>query len=271
MKNRATTPVVLFSIDGMRPDALAVADTPTIDGLIARGASTMTARTVLPSVTLPCHTSMLRGVDVARHGITTNIFTPLARPVPSLFDVAKQQGLNTGFFCNWSELRDLCEPASLDVGYFRRDFTSPESDRTIASVAAEHIGTHDLDFLMVYLGWTDQCGHQNGWMSPEQVEAIANADACVAHVLDAFSRKGLEPNVLVQSDHGGHERTHGSDMPEDMTIPWVLSGPNVRAGVRLSGEVRIFDTCPTLAHLLNLSPAPEWEGRVIAEAFAEPR
>lgn len=268
MSASQATAVVLFSIDGMRPDALQAADTPTIDQLIAAGTSTMSARTVVPSVTLPCHTSMLRGVDVARHGITTNIFTPLARPVPSLFDVAKAQGRTTGFFCNWSELRDLCDPASLDVGYFRRDFTTPESDWTIARAAAEHIGTHDFDFLMVYLGWTDQCGHQHGWMSSEQLEAISNADACVAHVLEAFAQKGVEPTVLVQSDHGGHERTHGSDSWEDVTIPWVLCGPTVRSGSRLDAEVRIFDTCPTLARLMNLPIAPEWEGRVVWEAFA---
>src|SRR5688500_16008868 len=95
------TRVVLCSIDGMRPDALLAANTPTMDRLARQGAFTGTARTVMPSSTLPCHTSMLRGVDTARHGITSNTFQPLVRPVPSLIDVAYDQGRTTGFFYNW--------------------------------------------------------------------------------------------------------------------------------------------------------------------------
>ena len=54
--------VVLFVIDGMRPDGLQQADTPHIDNVFQRGAYTYTARTVMPSGTLPAHTSMFRGV-----------------------------------------------------------------------------------------------------------------------------------------------------------------------------------------------------------------
>src|SRR5438128_3920032 len=126
MPSASPRTVVLFSIDGVRPDGLLEADTPTIDSLMARGSVSLTAQTVMPSVTLPCHTSMLRGVDVPRHGITSNTFQPLARPVPSLFDVAKAAGKRTGFFYNWGELRDLCAPGSLDVGYFWNDALTPE-------------------------------------------------------------------------------------------------------------------------------------------------
>src|SRR2546425_7094759 len=32
------------------------------------------------------------------------------------------------------------------------------------------------------------------------------------------------------SDHGGHGRSHGTEVGEDMRIPWVIAGPGVRAG-----------------------------------------
>ena len=62
--------VILFVLDGLRPDGLQQAPTPHVDCLISQGASTYTARTVMPSSTLPCHTSMFRGVTPQRHGIT---------------------------------------------------------------------------------------------------------------------------------------------------------------------------------------------------------
>ena len=129
--------VLLFSIDGVRPDAIEQASTPVLDRLKQAGAWTGRARSVMPSVTLPCHQSMFRGVPPERHGITSNRFQPLARPVPSLIDAAHAAGKRIGFFYNWEPLRDLAEPGSVDVAYFRRDCYSPEGDRRIAAQPVE--------------------------------------------------------------------------------------------------------------------------------------
>ena len=32
------------------------------------------------------------------------------------------------------------------------------------------------------------------------------------------------------ADHGGHDRTHGTDSPEDMTIPFIIKGKDFKAG-----------------------------------------
>src|SRR3712207_6303505 len=164
--------VLLFSLDGVRPDAIEQAATPTLDRLKREGAWTGRARTVMPSVTLPCHQSMLRGVPVERHGITSNRFQPLARPVPSVIDAARAAGKRVGFFYNWEPLRDLAEPGSLDVAVFRRDCYSPEGDKWIAAAAAEQISGGELDFAFVYLGWPDECAHRTGWMSVPYFRAI---------------------------------------------------------------------------------------------------
>jgi len=242
-------------------------DAPVLHRLMAEGASTLSARTVMPSVSLPCHTSMIRGVDVARHGITTNTFMPLARPVPSLMDVARAAGLCVGSFYNWGELRDLAEPRSPDVAYGLRDVTSAESDLRVAQAAAEHVATWDFDFLFVYLGWTDMAGHNHGWMSRPYLHAVESADRCIGTVVEAVRARGRDPVVLVLADHGGHERAHGLDILEDMTIPWVLCGTGVKSGYRIRTPVMIYDTCPTLAHLMGEPLAKEWDGRVITEAL----
>ncbi len=227
----------------------------------------MAARTVMPSVTLPCHTSMHRGVDVSRHGITTNTFQPLARPVPSLFDVAKEHELTTGIFFNWGELRDLMAPDSPTISYVYNDPSSTESDWIVARAAADHIAKTDFNLLFVYLGYVDTAGHAHGWMTQSYIDAISNADRCIEHVLDAFKAKSVEPNVLILSDHGGHERSHGTEMPEDMTIPWVMHGPSIRKANELTNSIRIFDAAPTLAALAGIPSGKHWEGRIVSEAF----
>ena len=65
--------VILISIDGMRPDGLIKCKNPYVDELKEIASYTFDARTVFPSVTLPCHMSMFHSVPPERHGTTTII------------------------------------------------------------------------------------------------------------------------------------------------------------------------------------------------------
>ena len=223
----------------------------------------------MPSSTLPCHTSMLRGVDTPRHGITSNTFHPLVRPVPSVIEAAFDQGKKTGFVYNWETLRDLSDPGKLHISLMDRDCYSPDGDARVAEMASFALDRCDLDLLFIYLGWSDECAHRTGWMSQPYLDAIANADRCLARVLEKIDQLGRlsETAILVTSDHGGHERTHGTDCDEDMIVPWILSGAGIKQGHKIAGSVRIYDTCPTLAALLGLKPSEIWDGQVIAEAL----
>ncbi len=64
--------VILFLLDGCRPDAITAASAPVICGLMARGAWTLKAQTIMPSITLPCHTSLFYSLLPARHGVLSN-------------------------------------------------------------------------------------------------------------------------------------------------------------------------------------------------------
>lgn len=257
-------PVVLILIDGLRPDAIGAADCPRLRDLIGRGASTLRARSVMPSMTLPCHTSIFHSVPPERHGITTNVWAPMARPLPGLFDLAKAAGKRCAFFYNWEELRDLGRPGSLELAYFRNTAYQPDGDQIIAEAAARALGAGEFDFAFVYLGTVDIAGHYYGWMSEGYLGQIANVDVALGLLLDALP---ADATVLLQSDHGGHDRSHGTDLPEDMTIPWLVMGPGVPPGHAIVAPVSLLDTAPTLARLLGLAPHREWEGRCVEEVF----
>src|SRR3712207_6719837 len=97
-------PLTFILIDGLRPDAIDAARCPRLRALRSRGAATMRATSVMPSVTLPCHTSIFHSVPPTRHGVTTNTWTPMARPLPGLVDQAHAAGRRCAFFYNWEEL-----------------------------------------------------------------------------------------------------------------------------------------------------------------------
>lgn len=76
---------VLILVDGMRSDGMTACGHPEVQKLMAEGKSTLRGRTVMPSVTLPCHMSLMHSVDPERYGVLTNTFTPQVRPVTGLF------------------------------------------------------------------------------------------------------------------------------------------------------------------------------------------
>jgi arylsulfatase A-like enzyme len=76
-----------------------------------------------------------------------------------------------------------------------------------------------------------------------------------------------EYTLILLADHGGHDRTHGTEMPEDMTIPMVFSGRRFAKGREIS-DLSIKDVAATVASLLEVPVAPEWEG-VAVKPLAE--
>jgi predicted AlkP superfamily pyrophosphatase or phosphodiesterase len=255
--------VVLFLVDGMRPDGLKQADTPTFDRLLASGAHTFSARTVMPSSTLPCHTSLFHSVLPERHGITTNTWTPQVRPIPGLIDVIHRAGGMTAAFYNWEELRDISRPNSLNASFFLKNGYDPAGagDREITELALSWLSQNPFTFAFVYLGYTDIAGHAHGWMSRQYLQGIANADQCIGRVISALP---LECTTIVMSDHGGHEYTHGTELAEDMTIPWLINGPGIPAGRQLERPVNIIDVAPTVTQLLGMTSPPEWQGTAVS-------
>lgn len=258
--------VVFVMIDGVRPDALTLADCPTLAALRARGAWTLRAQSVMPSITLPCHMSIFHSVPPARHGVTTNDWAPMARPLPGLIEVAHAAGRRCAAFYNWEPLRDLSRPGSLGHTFFRDYLLDlPAADEIVVDEAVRLLTQEPFDFAFVYLGLVDLAGHAFGWMSDEYLAQLVRADATLGRLVAALP---AESHWLVQSDHGGHERTHGTATPEDMTIFWQVSGPRIRQNHEIAAPVTLLDTAPTLARLLDLLPHREWEGRCVAEVFA---
>lgn len=106
-------PVVLISIDGMKPEYVLEADAhglkiPNLRRFLREGTYSTGVHGVVPTVTYPSHTTMVTGVSPARHGIYANTtFDPFRKnyggwywysedlKVPTLWDVAADAGLTT--------------------------------------------------------------------------------------------------------------------------------------------------------------------------------
>ena len=255
-------------LDGCRPDALGPATSPAIWRLLEQGAGCLAAKSVMPSITLPCHTSLFYSLPPAVHGVVTNDWSPFAGAT-SLTEAISDAGYSTMAFYTWEQLRDLAAPGTLDAVYYRR--FSEEGMTAVADLAATTIATLKPTFAFVYLEATDAAGHRFGWMSPEYMAAVAFSDRAVAGVLTALEEVGIldQTFVVVMADHGGHGHTHGTDSADDMTIPVIFSGAGVRRSQIIASPVSILDVAPTLLTALGLAVPPHWQGRIISEAMVD--
>jgi predicted AlkP superfamily pyrophosphatase or phosphodiesterase len=259
--------VVILSIDGLRPDAIAMAPMPNLMALMQSSAFTLGAQTVRPSVTLVSHASMLVGVCPAKHGVNWNDYIPnLGYAVGTdLFDIAHMAGLRTYIYAGKEKLRQVTEPSSLDQFVFVNDRDLVLMERLIAEFP------QDFGVLFIHLPLTDWMGHVYGWLSPEQLSVIRRADEALGLFLTALDARGLrnETLLILSADHGGHDTTHGSSLPEDMTIPWVASGAGIQPKA-LTSPVHTMDTAATAAFALGLPLPAEWDGVPVYEAFGQP-
>ena len=251
--------VLLILSDGMRPDGLDAH--PAAARLMREGSYTLRARTVMPSVTLPCHMSLFHSVDPGRHGILTNTYVPQVRPVTGLFECLHANGNTTAMLYDWEELRDLARPGALAKSLFLSGGTYgyEQTGAQLCETAKAWLSGGGIDFAFLYLGWPDAAGHTYGWLSDEYFRAVNATCDRVGEVVDCL---GDEYTIILTADHGGHDRCHGFDCPEDMTIPAFFRGKPFEAGRELQG-VSIKDIAPTVAALLGAAAPEEWEGTAV--------
>jgi poly-gamma-glutamate capsule biosynthesis protein CapA/YwtB (metallophosphatase superfamily) len=256
--------VVIISIDGLRPDTLQQTASPNIRGLIERGAYTLRTQTILPSVTLPSHTSMLTGYPPSRHQVDWNDYLPGRGPlttVPTIFAAAQAAGLRTVMVVGKEKFKHLNVPGTVDVFIYATGGDNDVTDNALTQIAA------GFDLLFVHLPTVDQVGHGAGWMSEPYLFQATRADEDVGRLLTAMP---AATTVILTADHGGLGTIHGRDIPEDMTIPWIISGPGVRTNYEVKQPVVTMDTAATAAYVLGVSLPEDATGQPVLEAFDSP-
>lgn len=275
--------VFIISFDQGTPRILQKADMPTFKSMWAQGAHTWEAYTIVPSITLPSHTSMLTGVGIQKHQILWNDWTPdkgLVK-VPTIFQLAKERGLKTAMYVGKEKFKHLNLPGSLDV------FSLQAGDTEVAEAFAAEVGTLKPNLCFIHFALPDTIGHKFGLGSPEQMRTLTNSDQALAVIRAAIDKAGLTSSsvIIMTADHGAHNvpaplapgevatdpprvvATHGLPTSEDVEIPWVAWGHGVKKDYTITAPVVQYDTAATALWLLGI-PLPEsfW-GRPVTSAF----
>jgi hypothetical protein len=258
--------VIIVSEDGLRPDALTDVHPLVHTALLARGASSLRARTIRHASTLPAHAAMLSGFDVGAHGLDWNSWKPERGyiRVRTIFDAAHDAGKGAAAIVGKRKLEHIAHPGSVDL-FARPGFFC----KKVVAEAARYFVEKRPQIEFVHFSDPDERGHADGWMSDTQFSAIRHSDQCLGTLVDAVTAAGLggETLFILSSDHGGHGHNHSGRIEEDRLIPWIAWGPGVRAGHRIATPINTVDTAATALWALGYPAPPGMVGRPVKEAF----
>jgi predicted AlkP superfamily pyrophosphatase or phosphodiesterase len=269
--------VFIISYDQGNPSLMQRTELPAFHLMAAAGARTWEAYTIVPSITLPSHVSMLTGVGIQKHQITWNDHQPAKGhvQVPTIFSLAKERGLKTAMFVGKEKLQTLEIPGTIDILVWPQ----PKDDaKSVAQAFAAEFGKTKPNLTFLHFRDPDTVGHATGAYSPEKIQALKDCDEALQTIKDAVAAAGvLDDSVFIlTADHGAHDTknregktvgTHGDSRPEDVLIPWVVWGKGVKKNFDVTAAVVQYDTAATALWLLKV-PLPEhfW-GRPVTSAF----
>ena len=271
--------VVIIGCDGMSPDGIQNAKTPSIDSLMRRGAYTLHARAVMPTSSSPNWASMLMGAGPEQHGVTSNNWRPnkfaLAPTAvgsggifPTIFSVLREQQPSAVIACfhDWSGFGVLFEREALNT---IEDTDGPvnTTDRAIAYFKAKQ-----PDLTVIHLDHVDHAGHKYGHGTPEYYKSVEEADRLIGETLHGLEAAGMlaQTILIITADHGGVGKGHGGATLAEVEIPWIIAGPGVAPAKELTSFVNIYDTAATVTHVFGLTAPDCWIAKPVLEAFGSP-
>ena len=214
----ARHPVLLISVDGMRPDAVLAADkhqlkVPVLRSFLKEGSYAQQVINVNPTVTNPNHTTLVTGVLPLEHGIYNNRpFAATAKlpksysayadiKAPTLWGAAKKAKLTTASIF-WPVTRKAHDiDSNLIEG-------NDEDDQKIADDAIALIEQKRPELLTVHFVAGDHAQHEHGPFSVEGNAALERIDAQIGRVVAAHRKAYPGSVVAIVSDHGFDKVTH---------------------------------------------------------------
>lgn len=298
---QAPVNVLLITLDTTRADYLgcygrADALTPALDGLAAGGVVFDQAFANVP-MTLPSHATVMTGLLPPEHGIRVNGEQKYDLPAPTLAELLRGRGYQTGAFIAAVVLDSA---NGLDRGFDTYSDEVPQEykDRGFEPLSAYRPGDMVTDDALAWLAkrdperpffcWVHLFDPHMPYFAHEALKGtrhegqagyegeIAFMDVQVSRLRQFLTDHGLTSDTLVIAfgDHGEGLGDHGEQAhgymlyASTMHVPLIFSLPaKVQSGRRVGATVSLVDLFGTIQDLLGFEECDERSGRSLAPAL----
>ncbi|WP_244929506.1 alkaline phosphatase family protein [Nocardioides sp. W7] len=239
--------VVVIDVEGLRSPVISARRTPTLAWLRSKGASTLSARTLEERTTsLPNTVSMVTGRPVRRkdggHGIATastrgnaTVHGAAGRYVASMFDVAHDVGMTTGFYSgdarsgllvrSWNAKYGAADRIGRNNGRdkINRSYVG-DRDNAAFRAARKQLAKSAPTLTFVQFDDAARAAEKYGPRSRKYLAALRLADARVKRIVKTISsnsRTAGSTMVIVTASGTGPSPT------SSRVVPFLVWGPGV--------------------------------------------
>ncbi len=257
-RDEQTPKLLILGIDGCRPDALLLAQTPNMRALVESGTYSWYALSRPPTKSGPCWSSIMTGVWNDKHGVTDNTFANSRHTqYPHFFKRLKD--INPDFkiasLVYWGGINS---GVTTNADYVR----SISDDDDLAAETINLLNNDNYDCIFVQFGEIDAAGHSDNFSpdSPQYIAAIEKIDGLVGNVLAALHNRPAYSQenwlILTLADHGGNASHHGGSVLNEMRVFIGVSG--VRIAQQETGNLFILDTLQVPPYGVKLNGADDY-------------
>jgi len=252
--------VLVIGIDGFRADAAAMLPLPNLRRLERIGSYSYWAhlQDTGSAVSGPGWASLMTGVEPAKHKVDGNgDVTDIDPQYPTFLKAVKDSfpEKKVAAAATWDEIIEMIEhqdATTLDGSLKAAD------DAEMVSKSLEFIESGTYDLIFAAFDSVDSAGHSQGFDGylSSYIEAVKATDFRVGLLLDAITARseGEEWLIVLTTDHGGKEYSHGPYDYYNRRIPFMVASnsPRVQIGrAPIDHPGSHMDILPTVMHFFG--------------------
>ena len=271
---RSNRKVLIVGWDGVRTDALKIANTHHLFALTKESTYSWDVDRGPHTVSVPGWSTLLHGVWPKKHGLTVNSFNGNNYlRYPDLFTLLK--GREPTFVCanlsNWDQFLNITSLQNISI--------EVNSDQELTNQTIKLISEQAPDVTVLHYNEPDFQGHRSGFSIDNRnyIDAIAQSDRYLGTLMqvvaDRERRLGEEWMLVITTDHGGSNEHHeNQDENKETRYVWcVIRTPNGKKLDLTKSSVNLVDILPTIFQWLNIPVDENWEldGKCLSEQFKE--
>ena len=262
---------VLIALDGWGAYSVSKGNIPHIKNLMEQGSYTLHKRCVFPSASAINWASMFMGVGTELHGYTKwGSKTPEipSRVVnehnisPTIFSIMREQypDAEIGVLHEWEGIKYLVD--TLALSHRGQAPSYDDYPEALCEMAETYIKDKKPALVAVCFDQLDHVGHKSGHDTQEYYNCLHTLDGYIGRIIQAIKDAGIwdDTIIMLTADHGGITL-------EEVEIPFIIAGKNIKQSGEFQESMMQFDTAATIAYVFRLEQPQVWTGRPMKQVF----